>query len=233
MLSDRLLNGGETRHFRFPATPYCSVPQGASAYSVTLTVVPPQQLPYLTAWPSGTSQPNVSSINSFAGRTLANNLVIPASADGSIDLFAAAKTDMLIDITGYFAPDNGAGLYYFPVTQCRVLDTRSAAGAYGGPALIANTPRSVAVPGSSCAGVPTTALGYALTATVIPGGTQMPFLTVWPSGSAQPNASMLNAFEGQTVSASAIIPAATGGSIDMLAFQRTNVVLDLSGYFGR
>jgi hypothetical protein len=200
---------------------------------VTLTVVPPQQLPFLTAWPSGTSQPNVSSINSFAGRTLANNLVIPASADGSIDVFAFAKTDMLIDITGYFAPDNGAGLYYFPVTQCRVLDTRAAPGTYGGPALSASTSRSIGVPSSPCAGVPTTALGYALTATVIPGGVSMPFLTLWPSGTAQPNASILNAFEGQTVSASAIIPANAGGSVDVFALQRTNVVLDLSGYFGR
>ena len=44
---------------------------------------------------------------------------------------------------------------------------------------------------------------------------------------------MLNAFEGQTVTNSAIVPAGTAGSVDVYAYQQTNVVIDLSGYFGR
>lgn len=61
----------------------------------------------------------------------------------------------------------------------------------------------------------------------------MPFLTAWPSGQLQPNASILNAFQGQTVTNSAIVPAGAGGSIDVYAFRQTHVVIDIAGYFGR
>jgi len=181
-------------------------------------------------------QPNVSSINSFAGRVLANNIIVPASADGSIDVFAFDSTDFLMDITGFFAPDNGSGLYYFPVTQCRAADTRGNGftGAFGGPIMESNTTRTFPIPAApTCTGIPAAARAYALSATAIPNGSPMPFITVWGTGAPRPNASMLNAFEGQTVTGSAIIPAGTNGSIDVYAYLRTQVVVDVSGYFGR
>jgi hypothetical protein len=220
----------ETRRFRFPLTPYCTVP-AAAAYSVTLTAVPPGPLPYMTAWPGGGPQPNVSSINSFAGRTLANNVIIPASADGSIDVFALDPTDFVVDINGYFAPDDGQnGQFYFPVTQCRIDDSRT-----GGNGPYADTTtRTINVRASTaCPGVPTSARGYALNFTAIPNGNPMPFLTAFPTGQAQPNASILNAFQGQTITNSAIIPAGTSGAIDVHAFRQTHVVVEISGYFGR
>jgi serine protease len=61
----------------------------------------------------------------------------------------------------------------------------------------------------------------------------MPFLTAYPTGQTRPNASVLNAFEGQVVSNSVIIAAGTGGAIDVFAYRRTNVVVELIGYFGR
>jgi hypothetical protein len=105
----------------------------------------------MTLWPAGGSQPNVSSINSFAGRVLANNVIVPASADGSIDVFASNQTDFLVDINGYFAPDNGQGLYYFPVTQCRAQDSTLYAD---------DTTRTINVPSAgNSAGIPATAKG--------------------------------------------------------------------------
>lgn len=228
------MNPRETRRFRFPAGPYCTVPNGASAYSVTITAVPPAALAFMTAWPSGGSQPNVSQINSPAGRVLANSVIVPASTDGSIDVFAFDRTDFIVDINGYFAPDDGAnGLFYFPVTQCRISDSRNAASTFGGPIFADDSVRSIPVPASSCSGVPGNARGYSINATALPGGSPMPFLTLYPSGQARPNASILNAFQGQIVTNSAIIPAGPSGSIDVYAFRQTHIVLDLSGYFGR
>ncbi|MFN7938727.1 MAG: hypothetical protein U0R19_35685 [Bryobacteraceae bacterium] len=216
---------GEARRFRFPVTPYCSLPP-AAAYAVTITVVPPGPLAYLTAWPDGSSQPNVSSINSFAGRVLANSVVVPASADGTIAVFVYNTTDFLIDITGYFAADDGQkGLDYFPVTQCR------AAGATFYPNDTANT---IIVPSSpACSGIPATAQGYALNVTAMPNGSPMPFLTAYPSGQPRPNASILNAFQGQVVTNAAIIAAGPNGAIDIYAYRATSVVVELSGYFAR
>lgn len=43
----------------------------------------------------------------------------------------------------------------------------------------------------------------------------------------------MNAFEGQIVTNSAIIPAGTGGGVNIYAFRRTNLAVEISGYFGR
>lgn len=217
----------ETRRFRFPSTPYCTVPE-AAAYSVTITAVPPGPLAYLTAWPSQATQPNVSSINSFAGRVLANSVIVPA-AGGSIDVFTFDATDFLVDINGYYAPDNGQGLFYYNVTPCRASDSTASGGTYP-----ADTARTINVPGASgCSGIPTTARGYALNVTALPNGNPVPFITAYPTGQPRPNASILNAFQGQIVSNSAIIPAGTNGAVDIYTFQRTDVVVEISGYFGR
>ncbi len=72
-----------------------------------------------------------------------------------------------------------------------------------------------------------------MNATAIPNGNPMPFLTLWPTGQDRPNISVLNAFQGQTVTNSAIIPAGVNGSIEAFTYQRTHVVLEISGYFGR
>jgi hypothetical protein len=50
------------------------------------------------------------------------------------------------------------GLFYFPVTQCRVSDTRVANGTFGGPIMASNTSRTIPVPSAStCSGVPSNA----------------------------------------------------------------------------
>ncbi|MBL8228353.1 MAG: BACON domain-containing protein [Bryobacterales bacterium] len=225
------LVGRAGRTFQFPATPYCQVPSGASAYSVTLTVVPSGPLQFLTAWPSGGSQPNISNINSPAGRVLANNVIIPASSNGSIDVYVFDRTDLIIDINGYFAPDNGQGLFYYPLRQCRAADTRSASGGIGGMFGSEQT-RTVPLPASAC-GIPATARGYVVHATALPGGSPMPFLMIGPAGLPRPNASVLNAFEGQTVTNSVLVPAGANGAIDVFAYRPAHVVLDVAGYFGR
>jgi hypothetical protein len=167
---------------------------------------------------------------------LANSVIVPASADGSISLYAFEATDVIVDINGYFAPDNGTGLFFYPVTQCRASNTNdpSYPGSFGGPAFADNATRTIPVRASArCSGIPQTVRGYAANATVIPSGNPMPFLTVWGTGQPQPNASVINAFQGQTVSSGFIVPAGTDGSIDVFAFRSTHVALEISGYFGR
>ncbi|MFN7937767.1 MAG: Ig domain-containing protein [Bryobacteraceae bacterium] len=217
-----ILNTRETRRFRLPASPFCTIPSNASAYSTTITVVPQGALPYLTLWPAGEAQPNVSSINSFAGRVLANNVIVPAGVDGSIDVFAFERTDLLIDINGYFAPANGPnGLSYTPIVPCSLT---------GSNGITLATETSATFIPSQCQ-VPAGAKAFMVHFTVRPGGSSMPFLTAYPTGQPRPNASVLNAFQGQTVTNSAIIPAGTNGGIDIYAYRATNVIATLTGYF--
>ncbi|MBL8218562.1 MAG: hypothetical protein JNL62_05010 [Bryobacterales bacterium] len=220
------------RTFQFPAaTTYCSIPANARAFSVSLTAVPKGALQFITIWPAGGSQPNVSSINSPSGRIVANSVIVPASANGSIDVYAFNDTDFLIDINGYFAPDDGQnGLFFYTAPQCRVNDTTGT----DGPAYGTDATRTIGVAASDkCVNVPATAKAFALNFTAIPNGSPMPFLTAYPTGQGQPNASVLNAFEGQTVTNSAIIPSGPNGQVNVYAYRPTHVVVELSGYFGR
>lgn len=223
------LLASQTRSFRFPDSPYCNVP-AAVAYSVTLTVVPPAPLAFLTAWPAATPQPPVSTINSFAGRVLANNVILPASPNGAVDISAFNATDLLIDVNGYYAPDDGrTGLSYVPVPQCRVNDSRSSGGAYPNESTRTVSFTNVA----GCVPIPSASGAYALAITAIPNGNPLPFLTAFPTGQPRPAASFLNAFEGQNVTNAVVVPAGTGGAIAIYAYRSTHVVVDLSGYFHR
>src|ERR1017187_3447823 len=55
-------------------------------------------------------------------------------------------------------------LQFVPVAPCRVVDTRNAAGPFGGPAIAAGSMRSFAISQSVC-GIPGTAQAYSLNVT--------------------------------------------------------------------
>ena len=75
----------------------------AEAYVFNATVVPPNSLGYLTLWPDGQQQPVVSTLNAIDGAA-ASNLAIVSSTNGSIDAFAYNQTQLILDISSYFAP---------------------------------------------------------------------------------------------------------------------------------
>jgi len=135
------------------------------------------------AYAAGQSQPVVSTLNSFDGRARANAAIVPAGLNGAVTLFASNPTHVIIDINGYFVPANGAqDLAFYPITPCRLADTRGAAGTFGAPSLAGSAPRTFPVSGNC--GIPATAQSYAFNMTVVPGG-PLGFLSAWPAGSAR------------------------------------------------
>jgi hypothetical protein len=81
----------------------CGVPGSAQAYVFNATVVPPSPLGYLTLWPFGGTQPLVSTLNALDGALTSNMAIVPAGS-GSVDAYASNPTQLLLDISGYFAP---------------------------------------------------------------------------------------------------------------------------------
>jgi hypothetical protein len=65
--------------------------------------VPSGPLTYLTLWPDGQSQPLVSTLNAFDGAITSNMAIVPTS-NGKIDAYATNLTQLILDISGYFAP---------------------------------------------------------------------------------------------------------------------------------
>jgi len=81
----------------------CAPPSSAQAYIFNATVVPSGRLDYLTLWPDGSDQPDVSTLNASDGAVTSNMAVVPTS-NGSINAFASGTTQLILDISGYFAP---------------------------------------------------------------------------------------------------------------------------------
>ena len=217
------------RGFAIPSSA-CNIPATAQAYAVNMTVVPHGTLGFLTVFPCGQSQPLASTLNSIDGRIKAVAAIVPAGSGGAICNFATNDTDLVIDINGYFvSATDPAALAFFPVTPCRLVDTRLAAGPLGGPSLSANTPRSLPLLSSPC-NLPATAQAYSLNFTAVPKG-PLGFLTVWPFGQSQPFVSTLNAPTGTVTANAAIVPAGTNGDISVFVTNDSDMVIDVNGYF--
>ena len=228
-LGGPFMTAGETRDFPVLSSP-CGLPSSASAYSMNVTVVPSGLLSYLTTWPTGQGQPNVSTLNSFTGKVVANAAIVPSGAGGDVSVYVSDATQVIFDTNGYFGAPGGSGaLSFYPVTPCRVADTRGADGPFGGPSLTAGSVRSFTLPDSACS-IPSTAQAYSLNVTVVPAGL-LSFLTAWPAGEPQPFASTLNSFDGSIVANAAIVPAGASGAISVYVTDATDVILDIDGYF--
>ena len=223
------LSGGNSRAFAVPNST-CGIPAAAQAYSVNVTVVPHVPLGYLTVFPCGETQPFVSTLNSLDGRVKAGAAIVPAGTGGAICFFVTNDTDLVLDINGYFVPAaNTSALAFYPVTPCRLVDTRLPNGALGGPFLAGNAARTFPILSGPC-NVPSTAQAYSLNFTSVPRGT-LGFLTAWPGGQTQPLVSTLNAPTGTVTANAAIVPAGTNGDLSVFVTNDSDLVIDINGYF--
>jgi hypothetical protein len=85
------------------STSACAPPATAQAYVLNATVVPSGSLGYLTLWPDSSAQPLVSTLNAGDGAVTSNMAVIQTK-NGSVDAFATSSTNLILDISSYFAP---------------------------------------------------------------------------------------------------------------------------------
>ena len=116
----------------------------------------------------------------------------------------------------------GSGGAYSPLTPSRILDTRNGSGGLGQGQSI-----DVQVTGGS---VPTNATAVVLNVTVT-NTTAASYLTVYPTGAAQPVASNLNWVAGQTIPNLVEVGLGTGGKVTVYnAAGHVDVLFDVAGY---
>ncbi|MGD0908639.1 MAG: hypothetical protein ABSA96_13735, partial [Candidatus Acidiferrales bacterium] len=178
---------------------------------------------FITAWPTGQTQPGTANLSSTTGTVTASAAIVPAGTSGSINVYASNTTDLIIDVNGYFAPAGTGGLSLYSLTPCRVLDTRNS---NGGQPFSGELDENV--PSSAC-GVPGGAQAYVLNATVVPPAS-LGYLTLWPQGTTQPLVATLSALDATVTSNLAIVPT-TNGSISTFASNPTQLILDIFGFF--
>jgi hypothetical protein len=96
-----------TRNFDIDSGPCTGIPAGSAAFSMNFGAILADGDGFITFWPAGAVQPVVSSINTLAGRVIANAAIVPANATGVISVFPNTGVHLYGDINGYFMDGSG------------------------------------------------------------------------------------------------------------------------------
>jgi hypothetical protein len=120
------------------------------------------------------------------------------------------------------------GTAFYTLTPCRLIDTRNAAGPYGGPALAAGTDRIFALAGQC--GIPAGARALSVNVTV----TQPQAagdIRLYAADAAAPETAIIPFQSGQTWANNAIVAPSADTRVAVRASVAVHLVLDVNGYF--
>ena len=169
------------------------------------------------------------------GVALAGGSIVVSGQSLSHD-FPAVNPLQAVDFNNFAATvtkfSENTSSRFFPVTPCRVMDTRAdqgKAGPFGPPAIPGGTFRDVPIPLSDCE-IPSTAAAYSLNITVLPRG-PLGYLIIWPAGTAVPRVSTLNSYDGRVIANAAIVPAGMDGAVSVKVSDTADIIIDVNGYF--
>jgi hypothetical protein len=133
---------------------------------------------------------------------------------------------------GYFYANPSGTLQFYTLTACRLVDTRSAAGLLGGPALAANATRVFTVTGAC--GVPSDAKALSVNVTAV-SPAAAGFAALYPGNSFPLGTSTVSFKAGATRASNAIVELATDATGRLGAQNASsgalNVLIDVNGYF--
>ena len=220
-----------------------SIPVRATAVAINLTVTNAATPTFATAYPCGT-RPETSTVNTLAGFDRGAPAMIGLDASGALCVFVERSADLIVDVTGWFGPDDSAiaptdspGSTVREFAARRIVDSRSGIGGWTGPLLPGETGgRRINLLDNVLIGVTAVQLEIIAVNARAPG-----YLTVFPCSSAVPTVSAVNFRPSQPESAlvtvsliSQPITGRTGVVADICVFSSapTDVVVDVLTVFG-
>jgi hypothetical protein len=226
------LTGGASRTQLGRGT--CTIPANAVALTGNITTVQSGG-GYLTIYPSDAAQPTVANSN-YGVYQVVNNVFTTGlgAVDGSFKIFATTNTDVVVDVSGYYAPPSPSGLYFHPLpAPIRLLDTRPNATGYATPGvkLTGNADTAQLARGLTHNGVTIPATAQAIVGnatTVDPGGG---WLTLYPQGVTRPNAASSNYNAGDIMNAPFTVGLSATGEFMMYVTSSTHMIVDVLGYY--
>lgn len=185
---------------------------------------------FLTAYPSGASQPVSSTLNFVNGTTTANFALLPVSSSGSITITNhSAGANVIVDVAGWISGGDvttDAGIK--ATTATRILDTRTTLGGHKAP-VGSNSSVSVGVLGVG--GVPSSGVAAVVVHVTGVSPNTGTYLQAFATGYPTPSTSVLNIPQGATVSTTTIVPVGPEGKVTIHnANGSLNVVADIQGW---
>jgi len=210
-----------------------SVPSsGVSAVMATVAVLSPSSAMLLKVWPSGGSESVDSVIHSVpANKNLSTTSALRVGSDGAVVVQVSSGTaNVILDIQGYFTTSttDGSGVGGFiPVTQTRMVDSRSNLGTSGG-SIAGGGSRTITVDSSL---VPTSATALYVNV-LVPSATATGTLFLAPGAATTSGGNAFNYLTGHT--SSGLTVKLSGGKFTVRnssAADAADVVIDVFGYW--
>lgn len=199
------------------------IPADAVALAVNVTITESTAAGFVTEYPAGRQQPTSSILNvDGANQTRAVSGILPVSTAG-MSLYVSGGGDVIVDVLGYFtgvsAPASADGLFTAYDPQ-RLLDTRAASPLGNGTPLFPNG-------GLELSTVQGGSMAYNVTSVNGDAG----FVTAYPAGTAVPGTSSVNSVGNGDVVANFAITQVSNRGLGVFSQQRTDLVIDLQGWF--
>lgn len=231
-----------------------TVPTDALAVALNVTALDESTAnSFISVFPAGEALPRVSNISIDAGATQANLVVVRLAAGGDISVYnSVGRSDVVVDVEGYFAPPGSAPVagQFHTMPPLRICDTRAGkgtecAGSFDNP-LPANTWRDVVLSGRpsgsspSTPSIPTTGAAAAVFNITAVNATKATYITVaapdpgtdaCPTGA--PAASNLNPPTAAALPNRVI--SALGPRQDVCVYNAAgdiDFIIDVNGWFG-
>ena len=184
---------------------------------------------FATLYPCGTERPQASTINFGPGQTIANSVITKVGTNGSVCVYTHARVHVIADVTGYFP----AGSQFRSLIPARLLDTRPGyrttdGRSAGSGRLGAGTVMELDVTGRGGTASNSKAVSLNLTATQTGGAG---YATVYPCGTARPDASTINYGSGATIANGIVSKVGANGRVCIYTHAAAHVLVDVDGYF--
>jgi hypothetical protein len=199
-----------------------------SAVVLNVTVDQPEAGGFITLYPCDQARPVASNLNFSSGQTIANLVTAKLSANGEVCIFSSATTHVIIDMTGGYVINGGAGS--LAVWPYRLLDTRNAIGVPTRSKPKADSTTTLRVAGAGNVPLAVGAEAVTLNVTVDQPETGG-FVTVFPCGENVPNASNLNYAAGQTIANLVTVKLGQDGSVCFYTSGAAHLIVDEEAWY--
>ena len=207
-----------------------NVPSDATAVVLNVTATDTHSPGYVTVYPCGTPQPTASNLNYTTGQTIPNAVITKIGTDGKVCLYTLTTTHLIADINGYFPAGSS-----FDATRPRPPARHPSPDRPPSTAKLEGHRHSPSRHHHRTPGHRTRRRPHRRHRrrpqrhrhrTHSPG-----FVTVYPCGTPQPNASNLNYTTGQTIPNAVITKIGTDGKVCLYTLTTTHLIADINGYF--